>query len=119
MTNRTIIVNLNFFMTVILLSTVPLRGKEALAMSLMCFYPLDFDSLQRGGGGATQNFVWYECAAGNFDYHPIAKPQTNQICKSYSNQIFCFTLRSINFRTNLLLLLLLLLFFFFFFVTDP
>ena len=36
-----------------------------------------------GGGGEG-----YRYAAGNFNYHPIAKPETNQICNPYSNQIF-------------------------------
>ena len=41
------------------------------------------------------------CSAGNFDNHPIAKLQKNQICNPYSNKIFCFTLQSINLRTTL------------------
>ena len=36
-------------------------------------------------GGYSKKFG-YGCAAGNFDYHPIAKPQMNQICNPYSNQ---------------------------------
>ena len=50
-------------------------------------------------GGVLQKKIGNGCAAGNFDYHPIAKPQTDQICNSYSNQIFCFTLWSINSST--------------------
>ena len=40
--------------------------------------------------------VWLEI----FDYHLIAKPQMNQICNLFLNQILCFTLQSINFKTN-------------------
>ena len=51
--------------------------------------------------GGTQIFWGYGCPSGNFDNHPVVKLQKNQICNPYSNKIFCFTLQSINFRTNL------------------
>ena len=50
-----------------------------------------------GGGGRSIKKNWYGCAAGNFHYHPIAEPQTNQICNPYIKPNFW----SINFSTNL------------------
>ena len=33
--------------------------------------------------GVLKKNFGYRCAAGSFDYHPIAKPQTNQICNPH------------------------------------
>ena len=33
-----------------------------------------------GGGGGTQLWVGYRCAARSFDHHPITKPEKTQIC---------------------------------------
>ena len=36
-----------------------------------------------GGVGLLSFFGGHRCVAGNFDYYPIAKPQTDQICDPY------------------------------------
>ena len=67
---------------------------QAVNLQLALFPPRQYP------GGIPKNFG-YRCAARNSNYHPIAKPQANQIWYPYSNQIFCFTLRSINFINKL------------------
>ena len=46
--------------------------------------------------GGYWKFFGYGCAAGNIDYYPKNKPQANHIWNPYSNQVFCFTLWSLN-----------------------
>ena len=65
-------------------------------------YKTSLEKLLGAQGGTQIFFFFYGYTTVNFDYHPIAKPQTKpNLQPMYANQILRFTLWSINVHTNL------------------